>query len=144
MFPVAAGAALVLSLGLSALSGKYSLGIGYSFHAALIALLAWGAMRRAHAPLGRGLNHRFLCAIGIGSYSLYLWQQVFLNPHGTAFANEFPQNIVFALVAAYLSYKWVEKPFLGLKEALAKGGKSPQGASQTRQPLGAELEGVAG
>lgn len=59
-------------------------------------------------------------AIGVGSYSLYLWQQVFLNPGKTAFINRFPQNLILACLAAAASYLLIERPFLRLKEKLAR------------------------
>jgi peptidoglycan/LPS O-acetylase OafA/YrhL len=55
------------------------------------------------------------------SYSLYLWQQVFLNRYSDQFAYRFPQNLVFVFVAAIFSYTVIERPFLRLKTRLAEG-----------------------
>lgn len=108
--------ALVASLALSSISAKFSVGIAYTANSLLIAFLMWCAIDRHGSRLGRILNHKALIAVGVGSYSLYLWQQIFLNPHGNAFINQFPQNILFASAAAVISYSLIELPFLRLKK----------------------------
>ena len=42
------------------------------------------------------------------SYSLYLWQQPFLNRHSSGLAQSFPFNILLAVVVAHASYLLVE------------------------------------
>lgn len=66
------------------------------------------------------LNKKILVNIGLLSYSLYLWQQVFIIPAG-AFTNWsryffFPFNILAIAVVAYFSHHYFEKPFLKLKQ----------------------------
>lgn len=65
------------------------------------------------------LNKSYIVFIGKLSYSLYLWQQMFLVPayHSSAkfWWTTFPYNIFFIFGAALLSYNLVEKPFLKLK-----------------------------
>lgn len=58
------------------------------------------------------LNHRALTFVGVLSYSLYLWQQLFLGHerHGLMFA--FPLNWVVAVACALASYYVVERPIL--------------------------------
>ncbi len=63
----------------------------------------------------RMLNSSLLAFIGRLSYSLYLWQQVFLSNSGLWFS-DFPQNIFLTFLVAFASYNIVEKPFLNLKE----------------------------
>ena len=63
----------------------------------------------------RFLNSAPLRFIGVLSYSLYIWQQVFLNHDSTSWVCAFPQNVVLALGAACASYYVIEKPFLKLK-----------------------------
>jgi peptidoglycan/LPS O-acetylase OafA/YrhL len=53
--------------------------------------------------------------VGLLSYSLYLWQQLFLNRNSAAWVNAFPQNLAFAVAAALGSYFLLEKPFLRLR-----------------------------
>jgi peptidoglycan/LPS O-acetylase OafA/YrhL len=69
--------------------------------------------QRGVAPL---LNTRPLVFIGTLSYSLYLWQNPFLNPLSLAWPCRFPFNFILLSAAALFSYYIVEKPFLGLKD----------------------------
>ena len=89
-------------------------------------------MREARSPIGNDtrmpsaeartaisrLSARPLVAIGLVSYSLYLWQQLFLNRYSGAWVNAFPQNIILSVAAALASYFIVEKPLLGLRHRL--------------------------
>ena len=109
-------AVLVASLAASRLSAKWSVGVAGSVNAACLALLVWAAASRPP----RWLNLRSLSAVGVGSYSLYLWQQLFLKPGGTDWANAFPQNLALASLAAWASYALVESPFLRWKDGPAR------------------------
>ena len=72
-------------------------------------------MRLYDRDIGRLLNARPLVFIGVISYSLYLWQQPFLNRNVFAALNRFPQNAVLAFIVSLLSYYLVERPMLGLR-----------------------------
>ncbi len=80
-----------------------------------VALLIESCTRHDRTLAGRFLNWKPVAALGVLSYSLYLWQQPFLNRHSDAWVNAFPQNLVFAFAAALLSYFVVERAFLGLR-----------------------------
>jgi peptidoglycan/LPS O-acetylase OafA/YrhL len=54
------------------------------------------------------------------SYSLYLWQQPFLNRHGSAILTVFPINLTGAVVCAILSFACIESPFLRLRGRFAR------------------------
>lgn len=88
---------------------------------ALIALCMFAAIERAD----RLLNNRLTSVIGIGSYSLYLWQQPFLNRHSERWWTAFPTNICLTLLCAYASYVVVEQPFLRLKARLGRRQVEP-------------------
>ena len=64
------------------------------------------------------LSQSPLLILGKLSYSLYLWQQLFLGPAASplGMTRRFPLNIVLALAAALTSYWFVEKPFLAIKK----------------------------
>jgi peptidoglycan/LPS O-acetylase OafA/YrhL len=62
------------------------------------------------------LNLPFMNFIGKLSYSLYLWQQLFLMSNKLGILNKFPFNIIGCFGAALLSYYWVERPFFRLRE----------------------------
>jgi peptidoglycan/LPS O-acetylase OafA/YrhL len=61
------------------------------------------------------LNFHMVTFIGILSYSLYIWQQLFIS-HAEVWWTNYPQNILFTFLVAYMSYHLIEKPFLKLKE----------------------------
>jgi len=65
---------------------------------------------------GRLLNCRAMVFVGGLSYSLYLWQQPFLNHYSTATWTAFPLNCCCALSLACVSYFLVERPFLRLRK----------------------------
>jgi peptidoglycan/LPS O-acetylase OafA/YrhL len=76
----------------------------------IIALFLFSAIERADWFLNNPLTK----ALGILSYSLYLWQQPFLNRNVHTWWTAFPVNILLALLCALGSYWVVERPFLTL------------------------------
>ncbi|HUI80687.1 MAG TPA: acyltransferase, partial [Bryobacteraceae bacterium] len=80
-----------------------------------IALSIDWCVRHDTSPLGRFLNWKPMVFVGVLSYSLYLWQEPFLNRLSDAVINRFPLNLVLAFLAALASYYLVEKPFLNLR-----------------------------
>lgn len=76
--------------------------------------------------VGQILNWKPIAFVGVLSYSLYLWQQLFLNRDSSAWANTFPQSLFFAVGAALGSYFLLEKPLLELRRRLRAPGTSEQ------------------
>jgi peptidoglycan/LPS O-acetylase OafA/YrhL len=68
------------------------------------------------------LTQSWLRYVGRISYSLYLWQQLFLvaKQQSWGWIREFPMDIILSVVLAALSYRYVELPFLALKDRLSK------------------------
>jgi peptidoglycan/LPS O-acetylase OafA/YrhL len=64
------------------------------------------------------------------SYSLYLWQQPFLNRHTTALLATFPVNIAAAVGCALVSFTCIEAPMLRLRDRVGSMGR----ASASRCP----------
>jgi len=83
-----------------------------------LAILIHRSVYRSEDCLGRFLNWKPIEFVGVLSYSLYLWQQLFLNRDSTAWVNTFPQNLLFAVAAALASYLLLEKPLLRLRHRL--------------------------
>ena len=64
---------------------------------------------------GKILNSPAAVWSGTLSYSLYLWQEPFLNPEVQNWTTTFPTNLALTFIAALFSYWFVERPFLRLK-----------------------------
>jgi peptidoglycan/LPS O-acetylase OafA/YrhL len=79
--------------------------------------IAW-CINNSNGMVGRVLDLRPLVIVGIGSYSVYLWQQLFLKHDGTWLIQRFPINVVMLGLTAAASYFLVEKPFLRLRERI--------------------------
>lgn len=84
----------------------------------LIAVVIDRAVRLPHGLSGRFLNSRLLVHIGVLSYSLYLWQQPFLNRSSTGLFQSFPLNLLAAVACAHVSYYVIERPALRLRVRL--------------------------
>lgn len=83
-----------------------------------IAIFIDWTMRNAHGRFGRFLNSSAMVYLGTLSYSLYLWQQMFLTRgHVLHPLSSFPVNLLFALGFAGLSYHVVERPILRARPA---------------------------
>jgi len=82
--------------------------------ALLLAVLLLNQKTMAAGILGAGP----LAYVGKISYGIYVFQGLFLRngPGGKLLIQQFPQNLVLTLLCAILSYHFVEKPILRLKE----------------------------
>ena len=69
---------------------------------------------------GRILNAAPMVFVGLISYSLYLWQQIFLNRESASTLATFPLNLILAVSAALASYYIVERPALRFRRWLEK------------------------
>ena len=83
----------------------------------------------------RWLNIKPMVWIGSISYSLYLWQQPFLNRNDQIhWWAAFPQNIVLAFLFAAASYYLIEQPFLRLRDWRQHKKRAPEPAAGLRAP----------
>ena len=113
----AALAWLVTSVYLQHVVGDgWSFTVGYLGDALAIAVVIVWLVQRPNTPAGKVLNWAPVRHLGILSYSLYLWQQLFLTPKNETFLGWFPLNILAAILVAELSYRLVEQPFLRLRQ----------------------------
>jgi peptidoglycan/LPS O-acetylase OafA/YrhL len=113
-----AGATLLLtSTFVLSHSGKYMIAVRPFVDAFAIGLLLWTASRTPTMGVARVLNWTPLAWCGRLSYSLYLWQQLFLDPtHADRWVCQFPQNILLPFGMAIASYYCIERPCLRLRD----------------------------
>jgi peptidoglycan/LPS O-acetylase OafA/YrhL len=125
---------------------RLSLFAGQTLMNLCILLIIDRMVRYPQTPAGKLLNLAPLRFVGVLSYSLYLWQQLFLNRHSTSWVTAFPVNLIFAFGAALASYYIVERPFLRLKEKLSavKTGRSAASGLQLIASAIDKLGGIPG
>jgi peptidoglycan/LPS O-acetylase OafA/YrhL len=92
--------------------------IGETIMNVCIALTIDWCLRHHEGRIGRVLNSAPFAFVGTLSYSLYLWQQIFLDHASKAWFAVFPLNLVLVVGAALASYYIVERPFLRWRERL--------------------------
>jgi peptidoglycan/LPS O-acetylase OafA/YrhL len=81
------------------------------------------------------LNNRLVNFVGVLSYSLYLWQQPFLDRTQNHLWTSFPLNIGLAVGCAYLSYRLVEQPMLRFKVASTRRNKIREKSALSEMPV---------
>jgi len=115
---VLVGLAALLWAAFSVRSGEYDLLLLRAIEAALMSAIVFVSVISPNSAIGRVLNCRPFVAVGVLSYSLYLWQ-----PLTYPATDRWPlgpwQNLVLLAVVAVASYLLVERPFLRLKDRLA-------------------------
>ncbi|SEP21354.1 acyltransferase family protein [Trujillonella endophytica] len=119
--------------------GRWVLPFGYTVATIAAGMLVLAAISRDEpTPYTRVLRWRALTLVGLISYSLYLWQQLFLAPQGTGLPgfDSSLLGVVAAFAAATLSYLVVERPFLRLKDRLQRtSGRLPGTGAAAVEPL---------
>lgn len=85
-----------------------------------VALLILASLIRPDLPCFRWLEWRPVAALGVVSYSLYLWQQLLCSSDDyglavTPWFLSFPFWILASFCTAVISYNFIEKPFIRLK-----------------------------
>jgi len=106
------GVLTLLAVGSFLVNSKIYDSIGQSIANLGLALILWHCVTVANGPVVKALNWRPIAFIGVLSYSLYLWQQLLLDPNSRSFYARFPVNIGLSFCAALVSYYLIERPFL--------------------------------
>lgn len=133
--PVLAATSAVLVLHLAVPSPSIAeLVIVQPFEAVVLSVVVAWCVARPQSVAGRILNLRPLAFVGVLSYSIYLWQQIFFRPGvkwslGSALAG--------TLVAAASSYFLVERPALALRNRVIRWRMDIAARSATEAPVGA-------
>jgi peptidoglycan/LPS O-acetylase OafA/YrhL len=94
---------------------SFTLPIGITITNLAIALVVLSCIAHADTAIGRLLNTRPAIFLGTVSYSLYLWQQLFMDRTLTPAIFTFPVNAILAFAAAVGSYHLVERPLQTLR-----------------------------
>jgi peptidoglycan/LPS O-acetylase OafA/YrhL len=115
--PVAAFLFMVSPYLITRLHGYYRLPVGYTLDNLAIAYLLVYSVRNPESLFGRFLNNRLVAHVGVISYSLYLWQELFLGKWPS------PVGIVGAIVAAELSWRIAERPALRARDRVMESRK---------------------
>jgi peptidoglycan/LPS O-acetylase OafA/YrhL len=105
----------------------FNLAFGVTLGNIGIAMAIHRCVRHPTKWVGRVLEARPFVYVGALSYSLYLWQQPFVNRHGDSIVNSFPLHLACAFSVAMLSYYFVEQPVLALRarRAAARRASGP-------------------
>jgi peptidoglycan/LPS O-acetylase OafA/YrhL len=112
-----------LSLGLSAavLIASWAIGVvhkpsfyifGQTAANFAIFLLVHYTVYNSNSYWTKLMETRILSYIGLASFSIYLWQEVFLSNNSNQWFAAFPQNLALTFLAGFCSYKLVEVPFI--------------------------------
>lgn len=112
--------------------GIYRFPIGLTLEGlASVLVVALVVVHPASAP-ARALGWAPLAWLGRLSYSLYLWQQMFVTPHhlNATIFGRFPLTIVATVVVAVASYYLIEQPCLrlGRKDRASRSNAGPYDA----------------
>lgn len=67
---------------------------------------------------GKIMNSKLMVTLGMMSYSIYLWQQLFFNPENPSVLTKTPFNFIGLIVTTLISYYLVEKYSLKLRQNL--------------------------
>jgi peptidoglycan/LPS O-acetylase OafA/YrhL len=126
---------LALAGGLLTDYPQASFALGMSVSNVAVALCIDWAVTFHDGRVGRVLNAMPLMFVGWISYSLYLWQQLFLNRASDALVNSFPLNLALAGAAAVASYVIVERPSLNVRRQLEARFFGPRPAPRPPQDI---------
>jgi peptidoglycan/LPS O-acetylase OafA/YrhL len=100
------------------LRGVYLVLAEYTLVGLATSIIILCAVRHPKSVLGRLLNLKLFVHIGVLSYSLYLWQELFTYYDSDLLITYLPLNLMFIFAAAGLSYHLVETPFRRMGRAI--------------------------
>jgi peptidoglycan/LPS O-acetylase OafA/YrhL len=99
---------------------QFYLGVAFTISNFLIAICIDWAITNYDSLFGKFLNSAPMTKIGVMSYSIYLWQQPFLNNDNPQWFNAFPYNFIGIAFFSLLSYYIIEKSSLGCRQLFEK------------------------
>jgi len=96
--------------------GAYTYAVGYTLIGFSIAMMVIYVVRENRTLVGDLLNSRVFVHIGVISYSIYIWQELFLHENNTSCFGKFPLNLLCLAVLAEFSHRCVEQPFMACRK----------------------------
>jgi len=99
--------------------GAYNLPFGMSLDNIFILIFIFQIMY-IETSFSKLLSSKVLVHLGVLSYSLYVWQQIFLTDRYQYWFNLFPQNLIIVFVTGFFSFHLIEKPILNLRKKLSR------------------------
>ena len=108
-------------------------------HVSIALCLDWAVTFHA-GRIGRVLNAPPLVYVGVLSYSLYLWQQPFLNRGFESVVTAFPLNIAIVIALALLSYYVIERPSLALRRTVERAWNARSASGRSDLQAGDHVE----
>jgi peptidoglycan/LPS O-acetylase OafA/YrhL len=129
--PMIAAAGIIALLALSRYQGRFVYEVGMSALLLCCGLLIFAVTVRTGGVSGRVLRLPPLVYVGRISYSVYLWHVPLLTLLGAATVGQIPLHdvprailaVACSFVAAALSYRFIETPFLRLKQRLSRSSR---------------------
>jgi peptidoglycan/LPS O-acetylase OafA/YrhL len=106
---------IVIGVGCFGINGAVYYSLGQSLTNVGLGGVLLTSVTAIDGRLAKILNCPIAVFLGIISYSLYLWQELFIIPMEGPWYTTFPLNVLLSFVAAFLSYRLIERPFLGLR-----------------------------
>ena len=115
---------------------RFYLGASFTISNVLIAMcIDWAITNYRTNLVGRFLNTAPMEKIGVMSYSIYLWQQPFLNHDTVLWFNTFPYNFIGIALFSSISYFLIEKFSLRWRGWLEDKLLDRQPKAETLSPL---------
>ncbi len=107
------------------LRGAYMLPVGLTAENVCLAVILGHLLERPTGRVGLVLDSAPLRYLGTRSYSIYLWQVLFIGPFDWQQAwLPFPLNFTLILLVAEASYRLIERPFMASRSRPATPDRS--------------------
>jgi len=94
----------------------YTLSFGLTLESVCLTIILLFAVYQPSSFLGKVLNMRAFVLLGVMSYDLYLWQQLFITPENTTICGRSGINLLCLGAVAFASYRWIDGPAARIKK----------------------------
>jgi peptidoglycan/LPS O-acetylase OafA/YrhL len=130
-------AGIAASWFLSRTSFRYDLTLHQSVLAAFWAVVLLACVCGQDSWIHRVTEARFVMVLGAASFSIYVWQQLFLWNHVVHWFDVWPTNILMTALVAAASYTFIEVPLVRLRHSGRNTAKTPEPAIVSANLIGA-------